>query len=167
MRLLVFYLSLFFSQIVPVFTQDMAEIFGYYESQIMASKIKKNIYQLYSNKLRIDLKSELSDQVMFAANFDYITYHGKTSWNILDFLESKVSSQAPSGMEYLYTFPFSDQHFLDNAYLKMSMQYCDLIVGKQQISLGTGYVWNPIDLFNIKSITFSWIKGESQEKTKV
>ena len=55
-------------------------------------------------------------------------------------------------MEYFYRFSFSDQTFLDNAYVMIRMKYADLIVGKQQISLGTGYVWNPTDIFNIKDI---------------
>ena len=142
----------FLFSVTTIVCQDMLEIYGYFESQIMGAEIKKNIYQLYSNKLRVDLKSDLSEKITFAANFDYVTYHGKTSWNILDFLTPDVTSAAPQNMEYFYLIPFSDQNFLDNAYLKIRMKYLDLLVGKQQISLGTGYVWNPIDIFNIKDI---------------
>ncbi len=132
--------------------QDNVELFGYFESQAMGASIKNDFLLLYSNKLRVDLKSSLSEKVTFAANFDYITYHGKTEWNILDFLRSDVIAEVPAGAESFFVLPFSDRHFLDNAYIKLSFKYFDLTVGKQQISLGTGYVWNPTDVFNIKEL---------------
>ena len=132
--------------------QDKVELFGYFESQIMGAEIKNKFYQLYNNKLRVDLKSSLSDNITFAANFDYITYHGKTTWDILDFLAPNVTSEVPEGMETFYVFSFSNRHFLDNAYIKLSFKHLDLTVGKQQISLGTGYIWNPTDVFNIKEV---------------
>jgi hypothetical protein len=130
--------------------QDKLEIFGYFESQIMGAKVKDEFLQLFSNKLRVDLKSSLSKNITFAANFDYITFHGKTEWNILDFLAPNVVSEVPEGMEAYYVLPFSNRTFLDNAYIKIAFKPFDLIVGKQQISLGTGYVWNPTDVFNVK-----------------
>jgi len=143
----------FFSLSLSAFgAQDGVELFGYFESQAMGADIKNEFLLLYSNKLRVDLKSSLSEKVTFAANFDYITFHGKTEWNILDFLPSAATAEVPAGMESFYVLPFSDRHFLDNAYLKLSFKHFDLTVGKQQISLGTGYVWNPTDVFNIKEL---------------
>jgi len=144
--LLVF--ALLFSS--SLYTQDKLEIFGYFESQIMGTEVKNEFLQLFSNKLRVDLKSNLSKNITFAANFDYITFHGKTEWNILDFLAPSVVSEVPEGMETFYILPFSDRTFLDNAYIKIAFKPFDLIVGKQQISPGTGYVWNPTDVFNVK-----------------
>jgi len=130
--------------------QDVLQMFGYFESQFLGAYAHEEFYQLYTNKLRIDLKANLSDKITFAANFDYIVYHGNTEWNILDFLSSEIVSAIPTGMQNLYIIPFSDRTFLDNAYIKIAFKYFDLTVGKQQISLGTGYVWNPTDVFNIK-----------------
>ncbi|HEA65166.1 MAG TPA: hypothetical protein ENI02_03400 [Candidatus Aminicenantes bacterium] len=132
--------------------QDSIELFGYFESQATGADIKNEFLLLFSNKLRVDLKSSLSEKVTFAANFDYITFHGKKEWDILDFLSSDVIAEVPPGMETFYVLPFSDRHFLDNAYIKLSFKSFDLTVGKQQISLGTGYVWNPTDVFNINEL---------------
>jgi hypothetical protein len=144
---------LFFSLCLsPLAAQNNVELFGYFESQASAADVKNEFLLLYSNKLRLDLKSSLSEKVTFGANFDYITYHGKTEWNILDFLPSDVVAEVPPGMESFYVLSFSDRHFLDNAYIKLSFKHFDLTVGKQQISLGTGYVWNPTDVFNIKEL---------------
>lgn len=136
----------------PLLAQDGVEIFGYFESQIMGTKLNNSFIQLYSNKLRLDLKSNLSKNITFAANFNYITYHGKTKWNILDFLPADAVAEVPPGMEAFYVLPFENRHFLDNAFIKLSFKQFDLTVGKQQISLGTGYVWNPLDVFNIKDV---------------
>lgn len=136
----------------PLIAQDGVELFGYFESQIMGTKLNNDFIQLYSNKLRLDLKSNLSKNITFAANFNYITYHGKTKWNILDFLPTDAVAEVPPGMEAFYVLPFENRHFLDNAYIKLSFKQFDLTVGKQQISLGTGYVWNPLDVFNIKDV---------------
>jgi len=132
--------------------QDTIELFGYFESQAMGADVKNEFLLLYSNKLRVDLKSSLSEKVTFAANFDYITFHGKTEWNILDFLPPDAIAEVPAGTEPFYVLSYSDRHFLDNAYIKLSFKHFDLTVGKQQISLGTGYVWNPTDVFNIKEL---------------
>jgi hypothetical protein len=132
--------------------QDMVDIFGYYETQYMGTALDQEYLALYSNKLRIDMNSDVSDNISFTANFNYITYHGKTQWNILDFLPERVISDIPAEMRGFYILPFDDQNFLDNANVRFAFEHFDLTAGKQQISLGTGYVWNPVDLFNIKDV---------------
>ncbi|MCJ7682011.1 MAG: hypothetical protein MUP70_14880 [Candidatus Aminicenantes bacterium] len=135
---------------LPTFAQDKVELFGYFESTAMGAVIQGKFTPLVTNKLRVDLKSSLTDNITFAANFDYITYHGHKEWNILDFMASSIADSVPEDLKPIYVIPFSDRTFLDNAYLKLSLKAFDLTVGKQQISLGTGYVWNPTDVFNIK-----------------
>ena len=132
--------------------QEMVDIFGYFESQGSGAAVNNEFLMLYTNKLRLDLKSNPSNMITFAANFDYITFHGQTTWNILDFLPSDVVAEVPPGMEDYYVLRFDDRTFLDNAYIKLSFKPLDLTVGKQQISLGTGYVWNPTDIFNVKEL---------------
>jgi len=126
------------------------DLFGYYEFQMTGAAIDDEFVQLFSNKLRLDLKAELSDKISFAANFNFLTYHGKTQWDILALLPEHISSKVAPGTEPFYILPFSDRYYLDNAYLKLTFKHFDITLGKQQISLGTGYVWNPTDIFNIK-----------------
>ena len=132
--------------------QSGLELFGYFESQIMGAVIEDRLNQVFLNKLRVDLNYDPSDRITFAANFDYITYHGKTEWNILQFLAPNITETIPEDKTGFYVIPFSDRHFLDNAYIKFAFRRFDLTVGKQQISLGSGYVWNPTDVFNIKDV---------------
>ncbi|MGD8537558.1 MAG: hypothetical protein PVI66_02445 [Candidatus Aminicenantes bacterium] len=148
----IFILGLISLLVPSLGAQDKVEIFGYYESQFLGTGLKGEFYQLFTNKLRVDLKSDLSDNITFAANFDYIHYLGKTDWDVLDFLSEDLVSTIPEEMRSFYVIPFSNEAFLDNAYIRFSFEAFDLTVGKQQISLGTGYVWNPTDVFNIKDV---------------
>lgn len=139
---------------------------GYFEPQFSGIVLKDNYYQLYSNKLRVDLEKELSDRVSIAANFNYITYHGKTSWNIVDYLPDNIVAPLSNQHKNYMKFQFGDmvqsvgpmfvhrpeRFYLDNAYIKLGFKYADITTGRQQISLGTGYTWNPTDLFNTKDI---------------
>ncbi len=137
---------------LPVAAQEKLEIFGYYEPQYLGTYVNRDYYQLFTNKLRVDLRYALSEHITFAANFDFITYHGKTQWNVLEFLSSDIVDRVPEPARPLYVIPFENEIFLDNAFLKLSFSGFDLTAGKQQISLGTGYVWNPTDVFNTKDV---------------
>lgn len=139
--------------LMPAGFAQQVELFGYYEPQYMGVSLGDRYYQLFTNKLRIDLQSSAFDNVKFAANFDLITYHGKTEWNFLDFLPGSIRATAPPSATPDFAFAYGDSIFLDNAYLKIGYSHFDITVGKQQISLGTGYVWNPTDLFNFKDFT--------------
>ncbi len=132
--------------------QEKLEVLGYYEPQYLGSSVSSGFYQLFTNKLRLDLRSDLSEKVTFAANLNIITYNGKTKWNVLEFLSPQISENVPQAMKPLYILPFENDIYLDNAFLKLKFKGFDLTAGKQQISLGTGYAWNPTDVFNTKDV---------------
>jgi hypothetical protein len=141
-----------FLLIPPAAAQDL-DIFGYFEPQFNLIHLDDGNYQLQSNKLRVDLKSHPDEDIEFGANFDWIVYHGKRDWNYWDFIPERVTSLYHPLRRYRYQFSFEDRTFLDNAYLRFSFPSFDLMIGKQQISLGTGYAWNPTDVFNVKDLT--------------
>jgi len=136
----------------PLQAQDKVEIFGYYEPQFLGTRLQDGFYQTVTNKLRLDLRSDLSDHISFAGNVNFLTYHGKTEWNVLDFLSDKIVSTIPPEMQSFYVLNFEHDIVLDNAWIKLSFKPMDIILGKQQISMGTGYVWNPTDVFNFKDV---------------
>lgn len=142
------------------------ELFGYFEPQYTLLHVHSRTYQLASNKLRVDLAGDITENVNFGANFDYITYQGKTEWNILDFLPNHLVQSIPDHMQPYYKFNFGDmlqpmgpyyqvrpdRIFLDNAYVRLRFKRMDIAIGRQQLSMGTGYTWNPTDLFNTKDV---------------
>ncbi len=151
---------------VAVVPAQPVEWFGYYEPQVNVVWMEGHETILMSNKLRVDLAKHLSERVRVAANFDYITYHGKTRWNLLDYLPDSIVRTLPPDLHPLFAFHFGDmlqpmgpayrvrpdRIFLDNANVQLSFDRMDLTIGRQQISVGTGYAWNPTDLFNTKDV---------------
>ncbi len=145
-------IGLLCSLVGPLPAQDKVEIFGYYEPQFLGTRLQGSFYQTFTNKLRLDLRSDLSAHISFAGNVNFITYHGKTEWNVLDFLSDGIVSTIPPEMLGFYVLSFEHEIVLDNAWVKLSFKPLDIIVGRQQISMGTGYVWNPTDVFNHKDV---------------
>lgn len=137
---------------ISLSAQEKADIFGYFESQYVGASVNKSYIQLQTNKLRIDLESKISDHVSFGANINFLSNHGTKDWYILDYLPESVTAAIPPEMAGLYVMSYGNEMYLDNAYLKLSYDLFDLTVGRQQISLGTGYAWNPTDLFNSKDL---------------
>ena len=142
------------------------DINGYYEPQLSMMHVADTTWNLAANKLRVDMNKDLSDQVSFGANFDYITYHGKTQWRILDYLPDRVTAPLPAAYGDQLVFNFGDmvqnigpmyvarpdRIFLDNAWVRLSFKRFDLTIGKQQLGMGAGYTWNPTDVFNTKDV---------------
>ncbi len=53
------------------------------------------------------------------------------------------------------------RHFIDRLYFKQLVDEGELIIGRQRISMGTGRIWNPTDLFNpINPASFSKIEKD-------
>lgn len=128
------------------------DIYGYFQPQFTGISSNDDFYQLSSNKLRIDFKCEYSKQVTFGANYNFIGYSGKTRWNMLEYIPKTISNAVPANQTDSYDVLYEDDIILDNAYIKLSFKCTDITMGKQQISPGTGYAWNPTDVFNYKDL---------------
>jgi len=133
--------------------------FGYYEGEFDQLKFANQTYNYGYNKLRLDFEANPDDAVTIGANINIQKYNDNISWNLLDFLPSDIWKPIfqPEGYPeemWITEFPIAllDTLYLDNIYLKAAFKHFDLTVGKQQISLGTGYAWNPIDIFNSKQL---------------
>ncbi|MBN2415972.1 hypothetical protein JXO52_09025 [bacterium] len=132
--------------------QEPVSLYGYYEFQATGARIGGRFVQLSSNKLRLDLKADPARNVTVGANVNLITWHGKTTWNILDFLPPSLTETIPETVRPWYTLPFRDRIYLDNAWVRIALRYADITLGRQQLSFGSGYVWNPLDLFNTRDV---------------
>lgn len=148
----ILYLILLLSLFAPD-AESKAEIFGYWEPQYTGVCFDTDYYHILTNKLRIDMKIDYSDDLSFGANFNFLLYGGKTRWNLLDYIPDRVSRTVDDQDSIFYEVDYENDVILDNVYLRGSIKYADITVGRQQISLGTGYAWNPTDIFNIKEIS--------------
>ncbi len=126
------------------------DVYGYFEPQYNGIYFDDAYFQFQSNKLRVDLKSTAIANTEFGADVIFLLYHGKTDWNILDFLPEDLTSTIPPEQRPFYYFGFDDTLYLDNVYARFALNRLAVTAGKQQISLGTGYFANPTDIFNTK-----------------
>ncbi len=56
------------------------------------------------------------------------------------------------------------RHFVDRLYLKHNFSFGQLIVGRQRISVGSGRIWNPTDVFNpISPVVFTKVEKDGAD----
>jgi hypothetical protein len=136
---------------LPMIAAAQVDMYGYYESEYDYMQFHESNYNYGYNKLRLDLESRPSDQVMIAGNINFKLYNGKTEWDIFDFFT--IDTVEFNGEE-ITSFPISflDVIYLDNIYIRTTFSKFDLTIGRQPLSLGTGYAWNPLDIFNRKEL---------------
>lgn len=135
---------------LPFAIHGQTDIYGYFEPQYTGIYLDTTYFQNAYNKLRIDLTSTAVKNTEFGANVIFLHYFGVTSWNVLDFLPSDVTAGVPADLYPYYQFTLGDSLFLDNVYARLNFRRFAFTVGKQQISLGTGYFANPTDMLNTK-----------------
>lgn len=127
---------------------------GYFENQFFPQKIGDSMKLQDYNKLRLDLSADIGKNLSFNADYIYRTYHGATSYSALDFLPEKLAAPlaaVPSQLISEFNLQFTDEIFLDNAYVTLYAKHLTVRIGKQQLPWGTGYTWNPTDIFNAKN----------------
>ena len=135
----------------PVIAFTQVDIFGYYETEYDHIQLANKSYNFSYNKLRLDLESRPGENIKIGANINFRLFNGKTDFNIFDFLpmdSGEINGETISSLSE----PLLDEMYLDNIYLRTSLQLFDFTIGKQPISLGTGYAWNPLDIFNQKDL---------------
>ena len=135
------------------------ELSGYYENQFFPQELNDKIILQDYNKLRIDLSAEVGENVTFNGDYIYRLYHGAVSFNSFDFIPESVISEYANRLRVPidalrpdFDFELTDDNFLDNAYVTIYSKHVNIRIGKQQLPWGTGYSWNPTDIFNAKNM---------------
>ncbi len=132
--------------LLPLVLWAQPEFFGYFESEADVMQVAGSNYSFGYHKFRLDIEARPNDNVLIGANINVQKYWGKTTWNIYDFIPGYANSGAVMNVE------LPDTILLDNVYMRLSFPWLDLTLGRQQISTGVGYAWNPTDIFNSKSL---------------
>lgn len=137
--LVVFNLLLFgFSSLASI------EINGYYENDLVGG-IKKDGASFWGDlnrlRLRIDIKLLKNVGLHFEPEYDVLF----------------KSQDIP-----LIVTPGINQLVWERAYLKINLPLVDLTLGKQRVAWGTGYIWNPTDVFNPFTLSFAVREEQKQ-----
>ena len=132
--------------LLPSLLWAQPEFFGYFESEADIMQLGSERYNFGYNKFRLDVEARPNDHVQIGANINIQHYWGKTTWNLFDFVPGYTETNM------VFNIDLPDTLLLDNVYMKLSFPLFDFTVGRQQISPGVGYAWNPTDIFNSKSL---------------
>jgi len=136
------------------------EISGHYEHQLYLQKIHNgDAFVQDHDKLRLDLVAEVGGNAALSGDVVYRVFRGSTEYNALDFIPVSTAAEharavglSLDGLRPAFAVAVDDEHYLDNASVALYLGRIDLRVGKQQLPWGTGYTWNPTDLFNDKNL---------------
>ncbi len=130
--------------------QDV-DISGYYEHTLQLLRGKGGKTDLIdASKLRVDLSSGLGSSIEFRANVNFLAYHSDLEQDIAPYLpDAVVRDLEAAGFPTTYTMEGS-RTWLDNAFLSWTSGGLSVRAGKQQLSWGPAYSFNPTDLFHRK-----------------
>lgn len=130
---------LFLGQIVFISPRAWADLetSGYYENDnlVVAKRDGALVYGDF-NKIRLRFDARPLPELAFHLEPRYY------------FFLIKTADLTPAGSAGL------DKLILDRAYVKAYLPYFSLTAGKQRIAWGSGYIWNPTDIFNPYVLSF-------------
>ncbi len=118
---------------------------GYFEYGGQNWKAGENYPYTDYGKIDINIEQNYNNTFM-NTEFGYITYHGKTQYNLKEYLPG-IYNYIPS-----IPYPLSSGIFIRNAYAGFKWKSFCASLGKQQIGWGTGYFYNPTNLFQYRTI---------------
>lgn len=138
---------------------DKLRISGYFENQLLAQQLKSRLVLTDYNLLRLNLSATIDDRISFFGNINFRTFHGHTQQNILDFLPNRVVCQYMKALDQPYEDiakgfqnPLNDDFLFDNAFVSLYLDKVNVRIGKQQLPWGTGYIWNPTNIFHTRNM---------------
>jgi hypothetical protein len=129
------------------------EITGYVEHTLQIDYTSGVQEQLIdASKLRIDFANASIGGLEFRANINLIANHGKIEYDLSGYLpEAVVADLVAAGIPAVYEIERT-RTYLDNAFISWDIGSARIRAGKQQLSWGPAYSFNPTDLFHRKNI---------------
>ncbi|MCD4812218.1 hypothetical protein K8S19_00775 [bacterium] len=149
-----------------------AELSGYYEGQLTGYAIQDTALWQMTNRLRIDLSADVGENASMSASLAGMTYHGYTDMNLLEVLPEDIQSNIVrsfgTAVDTLFHYTYEETAWsLENAFLTFYPGAFTIRIGRQQLPWGTGYAWNPSDIFNTKSLLDPAYEKSGQDALKV
>jgi hypothetical protein len=131
---------------------------GSYENTVVPMYMERtDNFQTYDeNRLRVDLDAKMGDAASFTGDIIFKKYVGATTYALVDFLPKRVGATlrtlAELDGQQLPSVTFSDTFYIDNAALFLQKKRTIFAIGIQQLPWGSGYAFNPTDLWNVKDV---------------
>ncbi len=145
-RLLILYFALF-----TFASAQTLKFSGYYEAEADETTLPHASYSYAYHKLRLDMEANPADHIQFRADVISKTYFGDRSFDLNNFIHPDYFPAYYLASSPI-TFTLPDTLLLDNLEVSWSGKRTQVCLGRQQISPGVGYAWNPLDIFNHKDV---------------
>lgn len=151
----------------PLLHAQSIDVFGYFEHQLFPQELGGTVRIQDYNRLRVDLNADMGEGIDFRGDVIYQTWHGATRIALADLLPDAIVRQAPPAVLSQGDLVFEDRTVLDHAYLSIVRGRWLIRAGKQPLPWGSGYTWNPTDLFNAKNVLDPTYEKEGVNALKV
>jgi len=120
---------------------------GYLEHQFGASRARGRWTQLDYDRLRADLVARAGRGVRLEAAAVWQLYRGDTRVRPRDHVPAVLAAGVDTG-----SVAVEDAHFLNHAYVVLAPGGVEVTAGKQYLTWGAAWVFNPTELFRPKEI---------------
>lgn len=126
---------------------------GYYKNLLVRSETVvggTSPYWLDLNRLRLEKKGRISDQLWFDVQYDNEVLVG----SYIDTAQFRMQKAAatdqywPLKNSYLDNPDLHARHLINRGYLSWSSGATDVRIGRQRIAWGSGKFWSPFDVLN-------------------
>ncbi len=136
----------------PVQTSPL-EFRGYFENTLNIEYLKGQKKELFLNsgKARVDLFGAPNPSLDFGIGLVGTVNVGASDVDLMQYLPDDVQEQIVPGTEEFFVYHLPENNlYLQEAFGSLYLGHFWLRVGRHKFYTGTGYAYNPIDLFNVK-----------------
>lgn len=123
------------------------QLSGYLEPSYRIFEVNRRALTQLENRLRADLQDSVASDISLDADVVFEAYQGTRTLPLDAFLPGQYAFFA----QLLPPVQFTDRVYVDNAYVSFSRSGFDLRGGRQPLFYGVAYLYNPVDLTNVKA----------------
>ena len=132
---------------------QIVELTGYYENTLQADYTSETKVQLLdASKVRLDFDGFIADGLDVTGNVNFILSLGAIDRHLGPYLPSSVMDELEAaGVPGTFSLDRA-RLYVDNLFVTWTPGAMRIRAGKQQLSWGPGYSFNPTDLFHRKNL---------------
>lgn len=141
------FLCMTLAAVAPLEAQEEFLLRGYVEHQFSVSRSGNQWRMLDYDRFRAELDARAGRGTRASAAVVYQLYRGDTRVDVRDLLPDDLAALLDSTVVEL-----DDQHFLNHAYFTLTPGRFQLTAGKQYLTWGAAWAFNPTELFRPKNL---------------
>ena len=148
-KLLPIWLMVFMSALFPVVAHGQlgARLSGYLEHQYSATHTENEWSQVDYDRFRVDVDARAGRNSRASAGFVWQLYRGDTRVELRSLLPDDLAQLVDT-----VSFNVTNQQYLNHAYVTLRPGRIEITAGKQYLTWGAGWAFNPTELFRPKNL---------------